>query len=219
MSIGGRFGYDDDGDTANTQIAVFDYEPAPLIFEVRGLPNKKDSSSMDNYKGIRVGIVIECEGGYFAGGGGGGWIYDNSGNRVKQFKGDGGGKHQNNFIDAVRSRKVSDLNCDIQEGHISTALCHLANISHRLGQRTDPKEIAEAVKSNRYIAETYGRFQEHLFNNWIDVSKDNPVLGPWLDIDPKSETFIGSGDNSIARWANLLRSRQYRHPFVVPEKV
>ncbi len=36
MSIGGRFGYDDDGTTANTQIAVFDYEPAPLIFEVRG---------------------------------------------------------------------------------------------------------------------------------------------------------------------------------------
>ena len=64
ISIGGRFGYDDDGETANTQIAVFDYKPAPLIFEVRGLPNKKplenERGHMDNYRGIRVGVVIEC---------------------------------------------------------------------------------------------------------------------------------------------------------------
>ena len=39
MSIGGRFGYDDDGETPNTQIAIHDYGDAPLIFEVRGLPS------------------------------------------------------------------------------------------------------------------------------------------------------------------------------------
>ena len=40
LSVGCRLGYDDDGTTANTQIAYFDYKPCPLIFEVRGLPQK-----------------------------------------------------------------------------------------------------------------------------------------------------------------------------------
>ncbi|MHC4159817.1 MAG: Gfo/Idh/MocA family protein, partial [Planctomycetota bacterium] len=84
MSIGGRFGYDDDGETPNTQIAILDYEPAPIIFEVRGLAQKKDDTVMDNYRGVRIGVVIECEGGYFAGGGGGGWAYDNDGKKIKQ---------------------------------------------------------------------------------------------------------------------------------------
>jgi len=38
VSVGGRFGYVDDGETANTQICVFDYGDCELIFEVRGLP-------------------------------------------------------------------------------------------------------------------------------------------------------------------------------------
>ncbi|MHC4756754.1 MAG: Gfo/Idh/MocA family oxidoreductase, partial [Planctomycetota bacterium] len=77
ISVGGRFGYDDDGTTPNTQISILDYKPVPIIFEVRGLPLGKGSSGKSSYKGIRIGIVIECENGYFAGGGGGGWIYDN----------------------------------------------------------------------------------------------------------------------------------------------
>ncbi len=42
--------------------------------------------------------------------------------------------HIENFLKAVRSRKRSDLNCDILEGHISATLCHLANASYRLGR-------------------------------------------------------------------------------------
>ena len=37
MSIGGRFAFDDDGETANTQIALLDYQPAPIICEVRNV--------------------------------------------------------------------------------------------------------------------------------------------------------------------------------------
>jgi predicted dehydrogenase len=49
-SVGGRLGYEDDGETANTQIIYHGYEKAPLIFEVRGLPENKDSKNMDKYK-------------------------------------------------------------------------------------------------------------------------------------------------------------------------
>lgn len=43
--------------------------------------------------------------------------------------------HFQNFIDCVRSRKREDLHCEIGEGHLSTALCHLANISFRVGRK------------------------------------------------------------------------------------
>ena len=219
MSIGGRFGYDDDGDTANTQMAVLDYKPAPIIFETRGLPRKKDDLLKPDYKGIRVGIVIQCENGYFAGGGGGGWIYDNDGNKIKQFKGDGGGGHQSNFIKAVRSRKRSDLNADILEGHLSSALCHLGNISHRLGSKTSAGEIRRAVQDRPMIAEAYQRFSQHLADNEVDTAVTPATLGPWLELDTSKEKFIGAGEYGLTRWANELATRNYRRPFVVPENV
>ena len=54
---------------------------------------------------------------------------------------------------------------------------------------------------------------------WIDLSKNRAVLGPWLDINPQEEKFIGDGEFGITRWANELLRRDYREPFVVPEKV
>ncbi|UCG55683.1 MAG: Gfo/Idh/MocA family oxidoreductase, partial [Phycisphaerales bacterium] len=82
MSIGGRFGYVDDGHTPNTQLVWFDYRPAPIIFEVRGLPRARGDSAMDAYRGTRAGVVVQCENGYFVGG----WAYDNDGKKIKQFK-------------------------------------------------------------------------------------------------------------------------------------
>ncbi len=219
MSIGGRFGYVDDGETANTQIAVLGYEPAPIIFEVRGLPRKKAGPAMDAYCGIRIGVVIQCEGGYFAGGGGGGWAYDNNGKKIKQFRGGGGGGHHANFIKAVRSRKVSDLNADILKGHISSALSHMGNISYRIGQLSSPEEIREVIKAEPQATETFERFQKHLFVNRIDLSKTRAVLGPWLEMDSQKEKFVGGGKFGTTRWANELLTRDYREPFVVPEKV
>ncbi|UCE98590.1 MAG: Gfo/Idh/MocA family oxidoreductase [Planctomycetota bacterium] len=219
MSLGGRFGYEDDGETANTQIAILDYEPAPLIFEVRGLAQKKDDTVMDNYRGIRIGVVIECEGGYFAGGGGGGWAYDKEGTKIKQFKGDGGASHQANFIKAVRSRKVSDLNADILEGHISSALCHMGNISHRIGRLSLWDEIQEAIKAEAQAVERLERFREHLFANWVDLSRTRAVLGPWLEMDGEQEKFVVDKEFGLGRWANELLKRDYREPFVILDEV
>ena len=42
--------------------------------------------------------------------------------------------HVANFLDAVRSRNRSNLAADIEEGHLSAALCHLANVSYRMGR-------------------------------------------------------------------------------------
>jgi predicted dehydrogenase len=214
MSIGGRFGYIDDGETPNTQIVFLDYKPVPIIFEVRGLPRAKGDPAMDAYRDIRDGLVVHCENGYLAWSDGG-WAHDNDGKRIKQFKGTGGAGHHANFIKAVRSRKVSDLNADILEGHLSSALCHMGNISYRLGKKTSPDEIAERIKANKELAESFERFQQHLSANAADFDKTPMILGPWLKMDTQSERFIGD----FQQEANKLVSRDYRRPFAVPEEV
>ena len=212
FSVGGRVGYVDDGETANTQIVFQDYVKAPLIFEVRGLPDKKGSKAMDKYKGGSVAVIIECEGGnvlvpnYTAA-----TAVDKDGKVIKEWK--GAHDHFENFIDAVRSRKHTDLSADILEGHLSSALCHTGNISYRLGKQAEAGAIREQIKADRGAAETYDRMVEHLKANEIDLSQSKLTLGPVLKMDTKTEKFIGNAD------ADKQLTREYRKPFVVPENV
>ena len=111
FSIGGRLGYVDDGETANTQMVVHDYGDALLIFEVRGLPSrpiradekdaegKKPRETMDQVSRPSIGNIVECEDGYLAGT----TAYDKAGKEIKKFS--GREDHFANFIEAVRSRK------------------------------------------------------------------------------------------------------------------
>jgi hypothetical protein len=180
---------------------------------------KKGMEGMDNLKGIRVGVVIQCENGYFAGGRNGGYIYSNSGEKLEKFGGEGGGTHQQNFIDAMRSRNVSDLRADVEQGHISTALCHLGNISYQLGTNTDVKEIPNIVKDTPQAPESWKRMQEHLFQNWVDLSAAGVKVGPWLETVPGKERFKETGPYSTGTFANGMLTRNYRKPFIVPDKV
>jgi predicted dehydrogenase len=207
ISVGGRLGYVDDAETPNTMFLVHDYGDSLLIFEVRGLPAKAGSKEMDKYRGQSVGHVIECEGGYLAGT----TAFDKDGKKLKEFK--DRGDHMANFINAVRSRKSSDLNADILEGHLSSALCHTGNISYRVGSQSNPGEIREAIKADPSALETLGRMEEHLAANGVDLKKTKATLGAFLKMNPKTETFL---DNPRA---NALLTREYRKPFVVPDKV
>ncbi len=216
FSVGGRLGYIDDGETANTQMVVHNYGDKLLIFEVRGLPSQamegagKDEA-MDKYRGQSVGHVIECEGGYLAGT----VAYDKEDKQIKKFsggKGDDGG-HFGNFIKAVRSRRKEDLKADILEGHLSSALCHTGNISYRLGRESDPEEIREHLKKDSAALETLARMEEHLAANKVDLKNTRLALGAVLRMDPLQEKFIENPK------ANALLTREYRKPFVVPDKV
>ena len=69
----------------------------------------------------------------------------------------------------MRSRKIEDLNGDVQEGYESAVCMHLANISYRTGRA--------------------------------------------INFDPKTEKIVGDAE------AAKLATRQYRAPFIVPEKV
>ena len=121
--------------------------------------------------------------------------------------------HFANFIDAVRSRKVSDLNGKILDGHISSALCHTANISYRLGKTAAPGELREKFKGNKEALDCLERLATHLGANGVDINVDKLTLGEFLKMDPKTERFI---DNPAA---DKQLTREYRAPYVVPEKV
>lgn len=231
LSVGGRLGYVDDGETPNTQVIIHDYATAPLIFEVRGLPAKPDAApaaapagmssaeaagaaagSMDKYRGVSIGNIIDCEGGYivtdsyFSA-----QAYDRTGRLIREFAGKD--RLMANFIDVIRSRKTAELYGPIEEGHVSSALCHVGNISHQLGAKVAPGKLQDEVRGDAPLAEAVGRMTEHLAVNGVDLRKTRLTLGQPLTIDPRTERFTGSG----ARAANKLLTRNYRAPFTVPQ--
>lgn len=63
----------------------------------------------------------------------------------------------------------------------------------------------------------FNGFREHLKVNGVDWDKTKVVVGPWLEMDPKTERFVG-GSELVAK-ANELARGKYRKPFVVPESV
>jgi predicted dehydrogenase len=224
MSIGGRLGYDDDGETPNTQIVIHDYEKAPLFFETRGLPKGKDFQGKDLWGknmdspdwfpgGSGISVVVDCEHGRVYDGKGDVAAYDHEGKRIQGFEPMGGSGHMENFIAAVRSRKTEDMHAQCRETHLSSALCHTGMISHQIGRKSRPEEIMEQIKGNKLDNERFESMKDHLARNGVDISGNVLTLGPWLTFDPKSEKFVGNDE------ANALARGRYREPFVVPAKV
>ena len=205
FSLGGRFSYEDAGETANTQIVLHDFGAKQLIFEVRGLPT-------ENYKGAMVGIIVEGTKGYvvmttYSEG----TAFDLEGKPFKQFSGGGDGHHYANFQEAVRKRDHKILNADVEEGHLSSALCHLANISLRLGKPIDSKDVASELKSiqgSGNFPECWQRTSEHLATNKVENYK--VLVGPRLKLDRDSESFPGNAE------ANAMLTREYRAGYQIP---
>lgn len=214
MSVGGRLGYDDAGNTPNTQVVFHDYAAAPLIFEVRGLPKSKEEQSkgwkeMDDYRGSRVGVIVQCEGGYVViPSYSSATAFDKEGKEVKKFN--GGGNHFANFLEAVKAHNRELLNAEVLEGHLSSALCHTGNVSYQLGKALPAGQIREEIKGNALALDSFSRMLDHLKANEVDIDSSSITLGPWLTMDPAAERFI---DNDAA---NAHVSRKYREPFVVP---
>jgi len=211
ISVGGRLGYSDQGETPNTQIAVMDFGQTQLIFEVRGLPTQA-------YRGETVGNIFHCEEGTIAGN----RFYPRGSDQPQPLprlnreieRRPGGGDHFANFIAAVRSGRREDLNADILEGHYSSALGHLANLSYRLGESAPFNPRTRAFGDNRDAVETLERMEEHLGRgNNLMLDGLTYRVGKRLQIDARTETVTGDAD------ANRLLFRQYRAPFVVPERV
>ena len=125
----------------------------------------------------------------------------------------GGNNHFANFIAAVKSRRSQDLNAEIQEGHYSAALIHLANISYRLGQEAAFNPRTRAFGDDKDANETLGRMEEHLRGNGLKLEDLRLRVGAPLAIDAHAETIRHNDE------ANRMLTRNYRAGFVVPDHV
>jgi hypothetical protein len=207
-SLGGRLGYEDQGQTPSTQMAVMEFGDVLLVFEVRGLvgKNKDFPQRVENEFYTSEGRIAH------------GQFYPKNGGKSEPVKGEAkvtpGGPF-GSWLHAMRSRKVEDLNADVEVAHYSAALCHLPNISYRLGEKVPFDKKTGRLGDNREVVETFENLRQNLKAVGVKLEESEYTLGKVLTFDPKEERFTGEG----AQAANPLLTRVYRKPFVVPEKI
>jgi predicted dehydrogenase len=148
---GGQLFYQDDHETPDTQIATFEYDDAYLMFEMR-LWTPYSHEGHDN------GNIFYADNGRMSIGRKG-WQVTFKDGKTGPGGPRGGGSHTANFIKAVRSRRPSDLNADVEVGHCSATLCHLANIATRIGRRlrfdTKQGRFIGHTEANAYLTKQY----------------------------------------------------------------
>ncbi len=216
VSLGGRYvdgpDFKDQGETPNQLVSVFDYGDTLLLFETRGLVGNRKFPEIDENFPRKVANELYFEEGVVK-----------SGRFYPKGKGEGEplvkvdadvqpGGIFGNFINCVRSRKREELNADILEGHLSSALGHLGNISYRLGSAR-PFEKPRDFGRNEVVGDSVMTLLENTKAIGVDPEKATLWAGPKLQFDPAREKFVNNPE------ADQLLTRNYRPPFVVPEKV
>ena len=206
-SLGGRFGYEDQGETPNTQLTGFEFGDVLLLFETRGLVGKHEGFDkiVANEYYTSEGMIRD------------GMFYPDNGGKPEPISRpevhvNPGGPF-GSFIHAVRSRNVGELNADILKGHYSSALCHLCNISYRLGKQVPFNKRSQKLGENKQVVDAFNNCRENLKAVGVDLKQATYQLGRSLNFDPKTEKFIGD------KQANELLTRNYRKGFAVPDQV
>jgi len=184
-AIGGHFVFDDDQQTPNDLMAVYEF-PNPegsgdkkkiLQFEVRHWITNRELAGKQGVENNNTYMTSSDNeiGNLFFGSKGfmsktvNDWQVFEGKERTPGTSGSGLGNHYQNFINAIRSNDQSLAKANIEEGFYSCALIHLGNISYRLGRT--------------------------------------------LEFNPETMKFKNDPE------ANLMLTRDYRAPFVVPDKV
>jgi hypothetical protein len=162
VSTGGKYVYDDDQETPNTQLATFDYGGKEIMFEVRGILTGPEGG-LAVKGGNTVGNLFLGSDGWMWVDGNGFQVYKGEDNKlVMQESGSdskGAVLHMQNFLAACRSRNHKDLTAEIQIGAMSATLCHLANIAYRTGKTLvfdeAKKKFVNAPDADKLISRDY----------------------------------------------------------------
>jgi hypothetical protein len=164
VSTGGKFAYDDDQETPNTQLATFDYGDREIVFEVRGVLTGGEGTLGAGPKATSaVGNLFYGVDGWMELDGSGYRVYKGENNEVvknvKAERGmDGTVRHMENFLAAVKSRNHNSLNAEIEIGAAAADLCHLANISYRARKRLNwdgVKHTFDDLAANKMLTRDY----------------------------------------------------------------
>jgi len=213
VSMGGRWvngrDFSDQGETPNMELSVFDYGESLLVFETRGLV---DNRLKDRYPN-KVTVEFYLEEGAIKNG----EFFPRGSDKAEPLIEVDHHVYPNgpfgNFIDCVRNRKQEELNADILKGHYSSALCHLGNISYRLGEEVPFEERPQVFTENDIVSDSMQTVLANTEALGVKPEEATFRLGPKLEFDPEAERFVEN------RKATRLLTRKYRKPFVVPTEV
>jgi predicted dehydrogenase len=153
----------------DTQMALYEYGDFTLVFEsalwmpyMKKIPvSVRDSDQFPDWPFCATRIeVLGTKAFMYLGRHGGGWqIFDADNKIIESRYGRQGDKpHQDDFIECIRTRERP--NADVEQGHYSAFLCHMANVSGLVGNqklRLDPKTetFIDAPEANKHLKRSY----------------------------------------------------------------
>jgi len=159
----------DGRNTPDTQVVTYEYDKLTLLLEAalwtpymkKTPPDIRDSDGLPNWPFNATKIeVLGTNGLIYVGRHGDGWqAFDSDGQQLDfECARQADREHQDNFIQSVKSRQRP--NADVEQGHYSTLLCHLANISWKVGNlklRFDGRteSFVDNTDANTYLKRTY----------------------------------------------------------------
>lgn len=210
FSIGGRYGWNDGGETPNVLASFFDCgNGIPVCFEVRNWVPKKAA----NFHGVNAAaVILATEHGELRAQRGGAVFVDGAGKEVKRFKGDAGATHQANFIAALRAGSNQGLKAEVERNHFAAAMAHLANASLRTGKAGTLAEAQVLAAKMPGLSEHLDSMATNLTGHGIDLAKPTLGIGALLTVDPAREQVVGEH----AAAANPLLTRDYRKGYELP---
>jgi predicted dehydrogenase len=211
MAIGGRFAWNDQGETPNTMFAIAEYPNGQKVFfNVRNV-------NYDGYpREVKNDFYFE-DGGKILGN-----TYISPTGQKQSVQGEPveitPGGRLGSFIRACRAGKPEMSNCDMEVAHYSCLLGHVMNNSYRIGKKVPFNKKAGRFGDDKLAYEEFAKIHE-IMRDGVGVPEDGAeyIVGPWLSFDPKTERFIGEHADEANRLLRDPRTGQFDIP--TPEKV
>ncbi len=208
MAIGGRFQWDDQGETPNTMMGVAEYPNGQMVcFNVRNVNYEGYETQVENEYYFEDGGRI-VRGLYYAPG-------SKDGEKVSVEPGQvtPGGPF-GSFVAACRAGKPEMANGNVLDAHYGCVLGHLMNNSWRLGTTVPFNERAGKFGDHEDVAEHFQKLHATM-RDGVGVPEDKAeyTVGPWLTFDPQSEQHVGEH----AAAANALLKEPNNAGFSIPQ--
>lgn len=210
MAIGGRFQWDDQGETPNTMFAMAEYPNGQMVFfNVRNVNHEGYKHQVYNEYYLEDGSIITGEGKYK--------ILRPGASAPEDLKLEPGhvtpGGNWNAFISAVRAHDPSIANGNALDAHYGCVLGHLMNNSYRLGTPA-PFTAKTGQFADRPDATLHFSKLHEIMRDGVGIPEDNAkyIVGPMLTFDPATERHTGN----YAEQANQLLKDANNPGFEIP---
>jgi predicted dehydrogenase len=207
MAIGGRFKWEDQGETPNTMFGIAEYPNGQFVFfNVRNVNYEGYQQQVENEYYFEDGGKI-VRGQYYAKGSDKGEKVDVPPGKVTP------GGNWGAFVSACRAGNPEMANGTAAQAHYSCTLGHLINNSYRLGKKVPFNAKAGRFGDNKDAYEHFMKLHA-IMRDGVGIPKDKAeyTVGPWLSFDAKTERFTGD----FAPDANKLVKDANRPGFEVP---